>query len=228
MKDVPCELSETFNIAVALKRADPSDAFVSTNYETLAHLPEKAVIGTASLRRQCQLKHHYPHLEIRSLRGNIGTRLVKLDRGEYDALILAAAGLKRLDLHSRIRYLLPHRVSLPAIGQGVIGIECLNEHSVLPYITVLNDAVSYACLRAERALSLALGGDCRMPIAAYARYENGSLYLSSLVGDAEGKKILRDERNGTLEQSEQLGIASAEALLAQGASALIAPFRNNE
>lgn len=228
MKDVPCELPEDFKIASVLKRENPSDAFVSTNYENLSQLPRQAIIGTASLRRQCQLKYHYPHLEIRALRGNIGTRLAKLDRNECDAVILAAAGLKRLNLHQRIRYLLPHAISLPAIGQGIIGIECLDNHSVLPYVTALNDPITYACLQAERALSTALGGDCKMPIAAYAHYDNGNLYLSSLVGDTEGRKIIRDKRHGTIEQSEQLGIAAADALLAQGAAALIAPFRNNE
>ena len=228
MKDVPCELPDGFEIVAVLEREDPSDAFVSINYEDLAQLPKQAIVGTASLRRQCQLKYHYPHLEVRALRGNVGTRLAKLDRGECDALILAVAGLKRLGLYRRVRYSLPHRISLPAIGQGIIGIECLSDHAVLPYITVLNDAMSYACMQAERALSLALGGDCRMPIAAYASYDNGNLHLISLVGDIEGKKLLRDERHGALDSGEQLGMAAADALLAQGAAAMISPFRKNE
>ena len=227
MKDVPCQLPEGFIVAAALTRADPSDAFVSKNYDHLEQLPKRAIVGTASLRRQCQLKHRYPDIKVLPLRGNVGTRLAKLDSGECDALILAAAGLERLGLSRRIRCLLPHPISLPAIGQGIIGIECLHDHPMLSYITALNDTTSYACLQAERALSSALGGDCRMPIAAYAQYNNDNLYLSALVGDIDGKKILRDERHGTLEQSEQLGIAAANALLAQGAAALIAPFRNN-
>ena len=228
MKDVPCELPRGFKIAAALEREEPSDAFVSKNYENLSQLPRRASVGTASLRRQSQLKYHYPYLEMQVLRGNIGTRLAKLDRGECDAVILAAAGLKRLGIYQRVRYLVPHSVSLPAIGQGIIGIECLDNHSVLPYIAALNDPISYACLQAERALSLALGGDCKMPIAAYAHCDNGNLYLKSMVGDAAGRKIIRDERHGTVAQSEQLGIAAADALLAQGAAALIAPFQNNE
>lgn len=228
MKDVPCELPDGFSIAAVLKREDPADVFVSKNYENIEQLPQRAVVGTSSLRRRCQLKYYYPHLQVHDITGNVGTRLAKLDSGKCDALILAAAGLKRLGLSERIRYSLPRRISLPAIGQGIIGIECLNNHSVLPYITTLNDTVSYACLQAERALSAALGGDCNMPIAAYAHYDAGNLYLDSLVGDVEGKKILRDERCGTIEQSVQLGIASANALLAQGATTLIAPFQNND
>ena len=228
MKDVPNELPEGFTIAAALARADPSDAFVSKDYENLGQLPEQAMVGTGSLRRQCQLKYHYPHLAVHPLRGNVGTRLAKLDRGEYDALILAAAGLKRLGLHQHIGYLLPYSISLPAVGQGIIGIECLDNHPLLPYITELNDPISYACLQAERVLSLTLGGDCRMPIASYARCDNGNLHLRSLVGDVEGRKIIRDERRGTIGQSEQLGAAAADALLAEGASELIAPFQNNE
>ena len=228
MKDVPCELPEGFIVAAALTRADPSDALVSKNYDDLEQLPKHATIGTSSLRRQCQLKHRYPDMKVLPLRGNVGTRLDKLDRGECDALILAAAGLKRLGLSRRIRHLLPHRISLPAIGQGIIGIECLHDHPMLSYITALNDTTSYACLQAERALSLALGGDCRMPIAAYAQCNNGNLRLRSLVGDIDGEEILRDERYGIAEQSEQLGVAAANALLDQGAAALIAPFQDDE
>ena len=227
MKDVPCELPEGFIIAAALTRTDPSDAFVSNNYDNLDQLPKHATMGTSSLRRQCQLKHRYPDMEVLPLRGNVGTRLGKLDKGECDALILATAGLKRLGLSQRIRHSLPHHISLPAIGQGIIGIECLHDHPMLSYITTLNDATSYACLQAERALSLALGGDCRMPIAAYAQCTNGNLCLQSLVGDIDGEKILRDERHGTIEQGEQLGVAAANALLDQGAAALIAPFQDN-
>ena len=227
MKDVPCELPEGFIIAAALTRADPSDAFVSQNYDNLKQLPRHATVGTSSLRRQCQLKHHYPDMRVLPLRGNVGTRLEKLDRGECDALILAAAGLKRLGMSQHVRHLLPHHISLPAIGQGIIGIECLHNHPLLSYITELNDTTSYACLQAERALSMALGGDCRMPIAAYAQCDNGNLRLRSLVGDVDGEKILRDERHGTIEQNAQLGIAAANALLDQGAAALIAPLLKN-
>ena len=227
MKDVPCELPNGLRIVAVLEREDPSDAFVSKDYENLEQLPQQAVIGTSSLRRQCQLKHHYPHLAVRPLRGNVGTRLDKLDKGECDALILATAGLKRLGLDHRIRYLLPQRISLPAIGQGAIGIESVATHPLLPYITALNHTVDYACLQAERALSRALGGDCRMPIAAYAYHSHGNLYLSSLVGDVAGKRIIRDHRHAPLAQSEQLGQAAAAALLAQGAAVMVAQFQNN-
>jgi len=227
MKDVPGELPAALTIAAVLKRANPSDAFVSKHYQHLEELPRRAVVGTASLRRMCQLKHHYPHLEVRALRGNVGTRLGKLDSGAFDALILAAAGLERLGLERRIRHLLPHRISLPAIGQGVIAIECLADHPAIPYLAALNDPISAACVQAERALSLALGGDCTMPLAAYAYHERGTLHLKSLLGDADGKKILVDERRGSIAQGTALGAAAADALLAQGAAALIAPFRND-
>ncbi|MBC6413996.1 MAG: hydroxymethylbilane synthase [Chromatiales bacterium] len=228
MKDVPCEMPAGFNIAAALKREDPSDAFVSNHYADLAELPKHAIVGTSSLRRQCQLKHHYPHLRVQPLRGNVGTRLAKLDNGECAALILAAAGLKRLGLSERIRSLLPHRISLPAIGQGVIGIEMRDGHQLSPYITALNDPISSACLQAERALSLALGGDCTMPLAAYAHHDNGNIYISSLIGDTQGKHILRDQRQGRIEQNKQLGQAAANALLSQGAATIIASLQNNE
>jgi len=227
MKDVPCELPAAFTIVAALKRANPADAFVSKSYQNIEQLPQRAVVGTASLRRLCQLKYHYPHLEVQPLRGNVGTRLGKLDSGAFDALILAAAGLERLGLEQRITQLLPHRISLPAIGQGVIGIECLADHPATPYLAALNDPISAACLQAERALSLALGGDCTMPLAAYAYHERGVLHLKSLLGDVGGKKILVDERSGSVAQSVALGAAAAAALLAQGGAALIAPFRND-
>lgn len=226
MKDVPVQMPQGFEIAAVLRREEVADAFVSNSCENLTQLTEGAVIGTASLRRRCQLKHHYPHLQVNNLRGNIGTRLNKLDSGECDALVLAGAGLKRLGMEDRIRHLLPTQISLPAIGQGTIGIECrAGDSKVKTCLHSLNDLVSYNCLQAERAVSQTLGGSCTMPLAAYAHYDGTKLTLKSLIGDADGSKILRDERDGTLEQSEQLGIAAAQSLLDKGAGALIVSFQ---
>ena len=226
MKDVPVKMPEGFRMGAVLPRAQPADAFVSNHYENLTQLPPEAIVGTSSLRRRCQLKRHYPNLQIKDLRGNVGTRLDKLDGGECSALILAAAGLKRLGLEERIRYLLPPHISLPAIGQGTIGVECrADDSAVLACLRPLNDVMSYQCLQAERAVSRTLGGSCTMPLAAYANYNGTQLVLKSLIGDANGLQILQDERTGSLEQSEQLGVAAGRALLEQGADALIASFQ---
>ena len=226
MKDVPVQMPEGFMVGAVLPRAQPADAFVSNHYEHLAQLPFDARIGTSSLRRRCQLKHHYPNLRVEDLRGNVGTRLDKLDRDECSALILAAAGLERLGLEERIRYLLPPHISLPAIGQGAIGIECrTDDREVLAYLRPLNDLLSDQCLQAERAVSRTLGGSCTMPLAAHANYDGTQLVLKSLIGDANGLQVLQDERAGALEQSEQLGVAAGHALLEQGADALIASFQ---
>ena len=222
MKDVPVEFPEGLHLAVILDREDPTDALVSNHYKSLADLPPNARIGTSSLRRQCQIKAQFPEAEILSLRGNVNTRLAKLDAGEYDAIILASAGLKRLGLAHRITESLDSATSLPAIGQGAIGIECRNnDQEVLNYLKVLHDPETSLRVRAERALNARLNGGCQVPIAGFAEIKADKLWLRGVVGRPDGSKIYRAEAEASFDQAEQLGIAVAEDLLSQGAEQIL-------
>lgn len=223
MKDVPVEFPEGLHLAVILDREDPRDAFVSNKYDTVDDLPEGAVLGTASLRRQCQISERRPDLEIKVLRGNVNTRLKKLDDGEYDAIILASAGLKRLEFHERIRSYLEPEQSLPAIGQGAVGIECRSDDKrVNDLLSVLSDEKTTICVSAERAMNHRLNGGCQVPIAGYATLDGDNLRMRGLVGSVDGKEILRCEQNGKAEDAEKIGVAIAEELLEKGADKLLA------
>ncbi|MDH2924204.1 hydroxymethylbilane synthase [Nicoletella semolina] len=222
MKDVPMVLPEGLTLAVICQREDPRDAFVSNRYATLDELPEGAIVGTSSLRRQCQIMANYPHLRIESLRGNVGTRLNKLDNGEYDAIILASAGLIRLGLQERIREFIATEKLLPAAGQGAVGIETrLNDERVLKYVNALNHANTASCVIAERAMNTRLQGGCQVPIGGFATLDNGHIYLRALVGELDGSAIIRASGVASVAQAEQLGIKIAEQLLSQGADKIL-------
>lgn len=222
MKDVPMQFPEGLGLAVICQREDPRDAFVSHSYRTFAELPQGAVVGTSSLRRQCQLKALRPDLDIRSLRGNVGTRLSKLDNGDYDAIILASAGLIRLGLADRIASFIDVEQSLPAAGQGAVGIECRTDDAqVQALLAPLADAETTYCVRAERAMNNHLQGGCQVPIGGYAVLQQGQLYLRALVGDIDGSLIIRAEGKSAVENAEILGVKIAEQLLAQGADKIL-------
>ncbi len=223
MKDVPIELPPSLHLPVILERANPCDAFVSNTYDNLDTLPKNAVVGTSSSRRACQIKASHPHLEIKLLRGNVNTRLAKLDDGQYDAIILAVAGLQRLGFNQRIRSQLSTEVSLPAIGQGAIGIECReNDSAIEKLIETLNHETTKICVTAERAISQNLDGGCQLPIAGYAELNDDALHLRSLVGMPDGSKICRSEANGTKSAPVALGQTVAADLRKQGASEILA------
>ena len=223
MKDVPVELPEGLHLAVIMEREDPRDAFVSNNHTSLDGLPEGAVIGTSSLRRQCQLADARPDLKIAPLRGNVNTRLRKLDEGEFDAIILAAAGLIRLGFENRIKaYIEPDR-SLPAIGQGAIGIECrADDEWINGLLEPLHDEETAICVAAERAMNHRLMGGCQVPIAGYAVLNQEKLFMRGLVGEPDGSQIMRAEMTAGVDAAESLGIAIAEDLLGQGADRVLA------
>ncbi|WP_233981537.1 hydroxymethylbilane synthase [Pectobacterium versatile] len=222
MKDVPVEFPDGLGLTTICERDDPRDAFVSNHYDSLEQLPEGSCVGTSSLRRQCQLRARRPDLVIRDLRGNVGTRLSKLDNGEYDAIILAVAGLKRLGLEERIRCALSPEESLPAVGQGAIGIECrLDDEHVRQLLAPLNHPATAARVLAERAMNVRLEGGCQVPIGSYAELEGDTLWLRALVGAPDGSQMIVGERRGSVSDAEQLGIALAEELLAKGASAIL-------
>ncbi|WP_218955636.1 hydroxymethylbilane synthase [Acinetobacter sp. YH12069] len=222
MKDVPMALPEGLSLAVICEREDPLDAFVSNTYNSFDDLPQGAKVGTSSLRRKCQILKQRPDLEIIDLRGNVGTRLSKLDAGNYDAIILASAGLKRLGLAGRIRHTLEPVVSLPAVGQGALGIECRSQdQAVLDLILPLMHAETNACVRAERAFNAYLEGGCQVPIAGYATLENGQIHLEGRVGSVDGQTLLKAQQVGLPEQAEQLGVKLAQDLLAQGAGEIL-------
>jgi len=222
MKDVPMALPEGLSLAVICEREDPLDAFVSNHYASFADLPQGAKVGTSSLRRKCQILKARPDLEIIDLRGNVGTRLSKLDDGKYDAIILASAGLKRLGLAERIRHTIQPAVSLPAVGQGALGLECRSQdQAVLDLILPLMHAETNMCVRAERAFNAYLEGGCQVPIAGYATLQNGQLQIEGRVGSVDGKTILKAVQYGVPEQAEMLGEELAKALLAQGAGELL-------
>ncbi|WP_406612535.1 hydroxymethylbilane synthase [Acinetobacter schindleri] len=222
MKDVPMALPEGLSLAVICEREDPLDAFVSNSYTSFDELPQGAKVGTSSLRRKSQILKARPDLEIIDLRGNVGTRLSKLDAGNYDAIILASAGLKRLGLADRIRHTLKPAVSLPAVGQGALGLECRDrDQAVLDLILPLLHAETDACVRAERAFNAYLEGGCQVPIAGYATLQNGKIAIEGRVGSVDGATLLKAELQGDVNQAEQLGVALAQNLLAQGAGDLL-------
>ncbi len=223
MKDVPVELPDGLQMPVVLAREEPRDAFVSVDWEDLDALPEGARLGTSSLRRQAQLAARRPDLRIESLRGNVGTRLRRLDEGGYDAIILAAAGLKRLGLEARIRRLLPTEVCLPAIGQGAIGIETrVGDRRVEGLVACLDDPDTHDRIRAERALNARLEGGCQVPIAGHADWlADGRLRLRGLVGRPDGRTIVAAERQGPRGEAESIGRGLAEELLAAGAEEIL-------
>jgi len=208
---------------VICKREDPRDAFVSNTYHSLDELPQGAIVGTSSLRRQCQLKQLRPDLDIRSLRGNVGTRLSKLDNGEYDAIILASAGLIRLGLAERIASFIEVEQSLPAAGQGAVGIECrVDDEEVKALLAPLSDATTTTCVLAERAMNTRLQGGCQVPIGGYAIEQDGEVFLRALVGETDGSAIIRAEGKSAAANAEALGMSIAEQLLAQGADKILA------
>jgi len=222
MKDVPVELPEGLHLPVICPREDPRDAFVSTTYAALEMLPQGARVGTSSLRRQCQLRALRPDLAILDLRGNVNTRLQKLDDDHYDAVILAAAGLKRLGFEARIREALAPEVSLPAIGQGAVGIECrADDPAVNELIAPLHDRHTATRVIAERAMNARLQGGCQVPIAGFATIEHGVLLLRGLVGEPDGSQIVRGEIAGPPENAEEMGEVLAEDLLSRGADRIL-------
>ncbi len=224
MKDVPMNLSSGFSIAAITEREDPRDAFVSNDYRDLESLPPGSVIGTSSLRRESQLRTHYPHCRVEALRGNVQTRLRKLDEGKYAAIILAAAGLKRLGLSARITRILEPASSLPAVGQGALGIECLSRRDdIIAALAPLNDPDTRWCVEAERALSRALAGSCQVPLGGFAEVSGGSVRLRGFVARADGSRMVYDEitapRSG---MPQELGNAVAQRLIAKGAREILA------
>jgi hydroxymethylbilane synthase len=222
MKDMPVDLPPGLCLPAMSERADPHDALVSNQFATVAAIPLHAVIGTSSLRRQSQLLHWRPDLQVKPLRGNVNTRLAKLDSGEYAAIILAAAGLQRLGFHDRIRCVLPSERFLPAAAQGVLGIQCREaDADVQQIIATLNHLPSYICATAERAVSRSLGANCQVPVAAFAEIQDGKLFLRGLVLNRDGSVVLRAERRGELREAENLGLHVGEDLLSQGAAAVL-------
>lgn len=223
LKDVPAVLPKTLEIGVILKRDDPRDAFISNRYTSLKTLPPNAIIGTSSLRRQSQLYALRPDLQTKMLRGNVDTRIQKLDRGEYDAMILAAAGLKRLDLSHRIQMHFSPEDMLPAVGQGALAIECRIQDAVTQkFIKALHHPITAYCVSAERAFNANLGGGCQLPVACYAEIDkNGLLTLQGFVGSPDGKQILKAKTIGKKETGLDMGKQVADQLLALGAQDII-------
>lgn len=227
MKDVPMNLPPGFELAAIGEREDPRDAFVSNNFASLDELPPGSVVGTSSLRRQSQLMARFPHLKIESLRGNLQTRLRKLDEGQYAAIILAAAGLKRLDMEHRITAYIAPEQSIPAVGQGALGIEIrAGRDDMLELLAPLNHAETAACVTAERATSRALAGSCQVPLGAFARIENGTLRMTGFVASVDGQRIVRAETQGTPLEADVLGQQLAKLLVAQGADKILAELEH--
>ena len=222
LKDVPMELPPEFELAAVMTREDPRDCVVSTRYATLEEMPAGARIGTSSLRRELMLRARFPQLAVQSIRGNVGTRLAKLDRGEFDALVMAAAGLKRLGLADRIRQVIPTSVSLPAPGQGALGIEVLRSHpTVGALLAPLNDPSTRAATAAERGVSRGLGGSCQVPLAAYAEVEGPGLRLRALVGNAATGEYVETEIRGPVADADAIAAEAVARLKADGALRLL-------
>lgn len=220
MKDLPADLPPGFVLGAVLEREDPRDAFVSNRYANLKEMKARSVVGTSSLRRAAQIAERHPELEMRLLRGNVETRLGKLDRGEYDAIILAVAGLVRLGLAARIRSRLEVDDSLPAPGQGALGVECLAQRAdVLSLLQALNDTATMRCVHAERAVSRALGGSCAIPLGAYARADGDRIRLRALVASLDGGRIARADCEG--DDPDRLGAAAVAELRRQGADEIL-------
>ena len=222
MKDVPAELPEGLQVAIVPEREIPQDAFVSGKYKTVDALPQRAVIGTSSLRRKSQLACLRPDLEIKDLRGNLDTRLRKLDEGEYDAIILAGAGLNRLGMQDRITALFTPEQMLPAIGQGSLGIELrMADTELLDELQFLHHRDTAVTVLAERAFLLRLEGGCQVPIGGFATIDNETITLTGLIASLDGKTILREQRSGMAAEAEKIGVSLAETLLARGGKAIL-------
>ncbi|PSU86877.1 hydroxymethylbilane synthase [Photobacterium kishitanii] len=222
MKDVPVEFPEGLGLVTICEREDPRDAFVSNHYDSIDDLPLGAIVGTSSLRRQCQLRSQRPDLIVNDLRGNVNTRLRKLDEGQYDAIILATAGLKRLKMNDRIRSEIAPEVSLPAVGQGAVGIECrLNDQRVRDLLAPLNHQPTATRVLCERAMNNRLQGGCQVPIGSYSELQGDNIWLRALVGEPDGSIIVRAEISGPIAAAEQLGETLADELLAKGAKEIL-------
>lgn len=229
MKDVTVDMPEELALPVMLRRGDPGDAFVSNHHGSLDALPGGANVGTSSLRRSCQIRHARPDLNVRDIRGNVGTRLRKLDEGQYDALVLATSGLTRLQLEDRIRSRLAPEQLLPAIGQGALGIETRRDDAeVLSLLAGLNDEETRICVSAERAVSRRLNGGCLAPVAGYATLQDDRLHITALVGRPDGTEMVRDTISGPAAQAETLGEELGRRLLAQGADRILGEIMNND
>ncbi|HSM85893.1 MAG TPA: hydroxymethylbilane synthase [Candidatus Limnocylindrales bacterium] len=227
LKDVPTELQSEFTLAAIMKREDPRDAFISVKYAGLDELPRGARVGTSSLRRQCQLKAIRPDLEIFPLRGNVDTRLRKLESGEYDAIILAAAGVQRLGLHKHVRSRIPAEIMCPAVGQGALAVECrAHDREVLSHLAFLNDPDTGAAVLCERALLGSLGGGCQVPIGAFAQKNGHGFKLLAMVGRPDGSEVLREFTEGA--DPEQLGRQTAQKLLKRGADKILSDVYDQE
>jgi hydroxymethylbilane synthase len=223
MKDMPMHLPEGFALAAIGEREDARDAFVSNDYKRLEELPAGSIVGTSSLRRQSQLQARFPDLKIESLRGNLQTRLRKLDEGQYAAIILAAAGLIRLGLASRIAQYISAENSIPAVGQGALGIEIRADRlDLLPILAPLNHPATASCVEAERGMSRALSGSCTIPLGAYAVREGDTLHMTGFVASIDGRQVLREGVSGSASEPETLGKALAAKLVAQGADKILA------
>lgn len=223
MKDMPMNVPEGFKLVAITEREDPRDAFVSNQYTSLDKLPEGSVVGTSSLRRESQLRARFSHLQVQPLRGNVQTRLRKLDEGEYAAIILAAAGLKRLELSDRITALLDPEQSLPAVGQGALGIECRSDRTdLVELLQPLHHQETAYCVEAERAMSRVLGGSCQVPLGAFAEIINGTLQLRGFVAQPDGKRMVSGALDGQPETGTAMGQQLAQKLIAQGADEILA------
>ena len=222
MKDVPMVFPEGLHLPIIMQREDPTDAFVSNNYARLEDLPENAKIGSSSLRRQLQIKEVMPNAQMLNLRGNVNSRLQKLDNGDYDAIILATAGLLRLEFEDRIKTRITPEQSLPSVGQGAVGIECrIGDAQIESLIAPLNHADTHTRLSAERAMNNRLNGGCQVPIAGFSLLENNEIYLRGLVGRPDGSEVFRGEIRGPAEKAEMLGLQLAEQLLNDGADVIL-------
>ncbi len=223
MKDVPMNMPEGFALVATGEREDPRDAFVSNNFNALADLPEGSIVGTSSLRRQSQIQARFPHLKIESLRGNVQTRLRKLDEGQYAAIILAAAGLIRLELGHRIRSFISAEDSIPAVGQGALGIEIRADRSdLIEVLAPLNHTDTQLCVEAERGFSRTLAGSCTVPLGAYATRDGNHINITGFVASVDGKQMLRETMTGEVSNAEAVGKALAEKLVSLGADKILA------
>jgi hydroxymethylbilane synthase len=222
MKDVPVAFPDGFGLHAICERENPFDAFVSNNFDSIDALPQGAVVGTSSLRRQCQIRKYRPDLVIKDLRGNVNTRLAKLDAGEYDAIILASAGLIRLEMQERIRTPIPADVSLPAVGQGAVGIECRNDDAeLITLLQALNHNDTHTRVTAERAMNERLEGGCQVPIGSFATLDGDAITLTGMVGRPDGSELLFASATAQKNRAAEIGIEVAEALLAQGAGDIL-------
>ncbi|MEQ5806204.1 hydroxymethylbilane synthase [Alteromonas sp. NFXS44] len=227
MKDVPVEFPEGFGLHAICPRENPFDAFVSNTAASIDDLPQGAVVGTSSLRRQCQLRKYRPDIKIKDLRGNVNTRLAKLDNGEYDAIILAAAGLIRLGMQDRINHELSPELSLPAVGQGAVGIECRNDDiELIALLGALNHADTADRVYAERAMNTRLEGGCQVPIGSFATLASDTITLTGMVGSVDGATLLYASATGHRERAEALGVEVAESLLSQGAGEILSALHD--